>query len=403
MKENNIKSKSAGFQTMAIHGGESPDPNTGASSPNIVMSSTYVVDEPVSFSVNNMDEQTPFLYTRWSNPTVRQLENKLSLLENAEQCIAFASGMAASSGVLFSQLHAGDHLIISNTNYPGTAEISRDLLPANGIDVSPVDTSDLNEIEQTIKSNTKMIWIETPSNPLLRLTDIAKVAQIAHKNDALLVVDSTFASPVATRPLELGADLVVHSLSKYIGGHGDALGGAVLGSGKLIRQLRGSGVMHYGGVISPFNAWLILRGAATLPLRMKAHQENALAVAHFLYQHPKVESILYPGHESHPQFELACRQMSNFSGMISFKVNNARELAQKMMQQLEIIHYAVSLGHHRSLIYLMETKDLIESSFRLEGKELEKYQHIAGEGIFRLSVGLENSEDIIDDLSTILT
>ncbi len=390
------------MQTIAVHGGETPDPQTGASAPNIVMSSTFVVEEPVSFSVNNMDENSPFVYTRWSNPTVRQLEIKLALLEAAEQCIAFASGMAASSGVLFSLLKSGDHLVISNTNYPGTAEIARDLLPANGVEASPVDTSDLDSIVGAMRENTRMIWIETPSNPLLRITNIRRAAEIAHENGAILVVDSTFASPVATRPLELGADLVVHSLTKYISGHGDTLGGAVLGSAALITKMRESGVMHYGGVISPFNAWLTMRGAATLPLRMREHQKNALAIADFLHHHPGVELMLYPGHASHPQHELARQQMDNFSGMIAFRTRHPEAVAGRMMQQLKTIHYAVSLGHHRSLIFLMGTEDLIGSSFRLTGAELEKYRELAGDGLFRLSVGLEDSQDLIDDLARVL-
>ena len=390
------------MQTIAVHGGETPDPQTGASAPNIVMSSTFVVEDPVSFSVNNMDENSPFVYTRWSNPTVRQLEIKLALLEAAEQCIAFASGMAASSGVLFSLLKSGDHLVISNTNYPGTAEIARDLLPANGVEASPVDTSDLDSIVGAMRENTRMIWIETPSNPLLRITNIRRAAEIAHENGAILVVDSTFASPVATRPLELGADLVVHSLTKYISGHGDTLGGAVLGSAALITKMRESGVMHYGGVISPFNAWLTMRGAATLPLRMREHQKNALAIADFLHHHPGVELMLYPGHASHPQHELARQQMDNFSGMIAFRTRHPEAVAGRMMQQLKTIHYAVSLGHHRSLIFLMGTEDLIGSSFRLTGAELEKYRELAGDGLFRLSVGLEDSQDLIDDLARVL-
>jgi methionine-gamma-lyase len=366
------------------------------------MSSTYVVDEPISFSVTNMDEQTPLIYTRWSNPTVRQLETKLCLLENAEQCIALASGMAASAGILFSQLHTGDHLVISNTNYPGTAEISRDLLPANKIEVTPVDSSSLDEISHAMRPNTRIVWIETPSNPLLRLADIAGAAEIAHAHGAILVVDSTFASPVATRPLELGADLVVHSLTKYIGGHGDALGGAILGSSEMISRLREFGVMHYGATISPFNAWLIMRGAATLPLRMKTHQENALAVAAYLETHPSVELVRYPGLPSHPQHDLAKSQMNNFSGMVAFRTKSPHQTAKTMMKQLEIVHYAVSLGHHRSLIYLMDSNDLVQSSFKLENKELAKYREVAGEGIFRLSVGLEDSQDLIDDLDNVL-
>ena len=391
-----------GMQTLAIHAGEEPDPTTGASAPELVMSSTFVVDEEISFSANNLNADTPFVYTRWDNPTTRRLELKLARLEQAEACLALASGMAASAAVLLSHLSSGDHLIISNTNYPGTAELARDTLPRLGIEVSPVDTSDSAQVVAALRDNTRMLWLETPSNPLLRISDIRAAADIAHGAGALLVVDSTFASPVATRPLALGADLVVHSLTKYLGGHGDAMGGAVCGAQALIGALRGDALVHYGGVISPFNAWLIMRGMATLPLRMAAHEANAFAVARFLEQHPRVEMCRYPGLESHPQHALARAQMNNFSGMICFRTADPKRVAARMRQQLEIIHYAVSLGHHRSLVYLMQSDDLIESSYRLDGRELEHYRAEAGAGVFRLSVGLEDADDLIRDLEGVL-
>ncbi len=391
-----------GIQTLAIHAGEGPDPTTGASAPNLVMSSTFVVDEEVSFSANNLSEDSPFVYTRWANPTTKQLEQKLAVLEQAEACVAFASGMAATAAVLLCHLSTGDHLIISNTNYPGTAEFARDTLSRFGVSVTPVDTAGLDNIRDAVQENTRMIWIETPSNPLLRISDIEAAANIAKQQGALLVVDSTFATPIATRPLKLGADLVMHSLTKYIGGHGDAMGGSVCGRQSLIGPLRGEALVHYGGVISPFNAWLILRGIATLPIRMRCHEENALKIAGFLETSPGVEKVIYPGLASHPQHRLATRQMDNFSGMISFRTANPKQVAERMMQKLEVIHYAVSLGHHRSLVYLMQTADLIESSYRLDGEELERYRDSAGEGIFRLSVGLEDACDLITDLEQVL-
>jgi cystathionine beta-lyase/cystathionine gamma-synthase len=391
-----------GIQTLSIHGGENQDSTTGASTPALVMSSTFMVDEEISFSANNLTAETPFVYTRWDNPTTRQLEQKLAILEQAEACIAFASGMAASAAVMLAHLSQGDHLVISNTNYPGTAEFARETLTRLGVEVTPVDTTEPTEIKAAMRDNTRMVWLETPSNPLLRIADIGAAAGIAHQQDALLVVDSTFASPIATRPLNLGADLVIHSLTKYIGGHGDAMGGSVCGSQALLGPLRGEALVHYGGVISPFNAWLIMRGMATLPLRMRCHEANAHAVASFLEAHDKVEKVLYPGLESHPQHALARAQMDNFSGMISFRTANPKAIAQRMMQNLEVIHYAVSLGHHRSLVYLMQTADLIGSSYRLEGDELDKYRDVAGEGIFRLSIGLEDSEDLIRDLEAVL-
>ena len=394
--------RNSGIQTKAIHAGEEPDSTTGASAPNLVMSSTFVVDKEVSFSANNLTEDTPFVYTRWSNPTTQQLEQKLAVLEQAEACVAFASGMAASASILLGHLSSGDHLIISNTNYPGTAEFVRDTLTRFGISVTPVDTSEFENISHAIQANTRMIWIESPSNPLLRISDIKAVATIAKHQGALLVVDSTFATPVATRPLQLGADLVMHSLTKYIGGHGDAMGGSVCGKQSLIGPLRGEALVHYGGVISPFNAWLIIRGMATLPIRMRSHEENALKVAKFLEDHTGVEKVLYPGLVSHPQHQLAAQQMDNFSGMVSFRTTNPKQIAERMMQELNVIHYAVSLGHHRSLVYLMQTDDLIGSSYRLGGEELEKYRDSAGDGIFRLSIGLEDASDLIADLEQVL-
>lgn len=391
-----------GTRTKAIHAGEARRTEVQPSAPDIVMSSTFLVHEEVSFSANNLGEDSPFVYTRWNNPTTAQLEAKLAALENAGAGIAFASGMAASTAVLLHFLDAGDHLVISDTNYPGTAEFARETLPRYGIDVTPVNSANVDDIAAAVRESTRMIWIETPSNPLLKISDIAVVAEIAGRHGALLAVDSTFATPVATRPLDLGADLVIHSLTKYIGGHGDAMGGAVCGSKALLGPLRGEGLSHFGGVISPFNAWLIMRGMATLPLRMQAHQDNAMAVARYLEAHPRVERVLYPGLPSHPQHELAARQMDNYSGMVSFRTANARQIAARMMSDFDVIHYAVSLGHHRSLMYLMQTDDLANTSYRLEGEALADYRDLAGDGLFRFSVGLEDPEDLCADLERVL-
>lgn len=396
------ETKDKGMRTRAIHAGEGRREVSASSSPDIVMSSTFLVDQEVSFSANNLGEDTPYVYSRWANPTVDQLEHKLASLENAEAAVAFASGMAASTALLFSTLAAGDHLVISDTNYPGTAEFARETLPRYGVAVTPVDATDPDAIRAAMRDETRLLWLETPSNPLLRIADIEAAAGIAKASDTLLAVDSTFATPIATRPLDLGADFVVHSLTKYIGGHGDAMAGAVCGSRDALAGLRGEGMSHYGGVISPFNAWLVMRGMATLPLRMRAHEENAYAVARFLEDHPRVERVLYPGLQSHPQHELAARQMDNFSGMISFRVSAPKPLAARMMQELGVIHYAVSLGHHRSLVYLMQTEDLVTTSYALAGEALERYRELAGEGLFRLSVGLEDAEDLIADLDRVL-
>jgi cystathionine beta-lyase/cystathionine gamma-synthase len=390
------------LKTRAIHAGEKPDISTGASSPNIVMSSTFAHDEPLGFSINSFEGESPFIYSRWSNPTTKQLEEKLSDLEEAEECLTFSSGMAATSAVFFSLLSSGDHLVISNVNYPGTAELVRDSLLRMGIEYTAVDTSDLKMVEQAMKKNTRLVWVETPANPILRLTDIELVAEIAHSKGALLAVDSTFATPIGTRPITKGADLVVHSLTKYICGHGDALGGAVIGATDVLDIIRQEATVHFGGVMSPFNAWLIMRGMATLPIRMEAHQQSAMAIAEWLQEDSNAQSVCYPGLASHPQHELAQRQMDNYGGVLSFTVPDGKGVAIQLAKSLEVVHYAVSLGHHRSLIYYLDTLELNASSYHLEGLELEKYMTVAGEGLFRISVGLEDSVDIIDDLAGVL-
>jgi methionine-gamma-lyase len=393
---------SPGQRTLAVHAGEGPDPHTGASAPNIVMSSTFVLDEPVGFSAYDIPEEAPYIYSRWSNPTVRQLEDKLATLEQAQACRCFASGMAATAAVLFSLLKSGDRLVISDANYPGTAELARNDLARMGIEVVAANFSDLDAIERAITPATRLVWGETPANPTMRLTDIAAVAAIAHQHGARLAIDSTFATPIATQPITLGADYVIHSLTKYCCGHGDAMGGAVLASEENIQAVATAGQIHFGGVISPFNAWLINRGLATLPIRMQAHQDNAMALARYLEAHPQVDRVFYPGLPSHPHHELACRQMDNFSGMLSFRVSDGPAMSRQMMAQLQVIHYAVSLGHHRSLICWLGTDDLMASSYHLSDEQLAAYREFAGDGVFRLSVGLEDPEDLSADLARVL-
>ncbi len=394
-----------GISTKAIHAGEWPDPDTGASAPNIVMSSTFVTDQPQGFSANELTPESPFVYSRWANPTVAQLEAKLAALEGGEQAVCFASGMAASSAIFFSLLSAGDHVIVADVCYAGVAELARTTLPRMGVAVSLVDMSNLEAVRAAVRPNTKLIYTETPANPIMRLSDLAALVEIAREAGAKTAVDSTFATPIATQPLTFGVDYVMHSLTKYICGHGDALGGAVIGSSAAMQALNAEATVHYGGVLSPFNAWLIMRGAATLPLRMQAHEKSAIAIARFLQSHPRITRVLYPGLESHPQYALAQAQMRNTSAMISFQVKDAatgHALAQRMARDLRIIHYAVSLGHHRSLIVWMPTDELMESSFALEGAALESYRALAGDGVFRLSVGLEDTQDLIADLKAVL-
>jgi methionine-gamma-lyase len=396
------KSSSWKVQTQAVHAGEAPDSSTGASAPNLVMSSTYVVPANLPFSAESLEAEMPYIYTRWSNPTVAQLEAKLAVLEGAEAGLCFASGMAAATGLFTQLLRQGDHLLISDVTYAGVREYANEVLPGFGIEVTPVDMSNVTEVKAALRENTKLVWIETPCNPIMRLTDIAAVAALSHSVGASLGVDSTFASPIATQPLSLGADYVMHSLTKYVGGHGDAMGGVIVANKDKIAALRQKVGIHAGAVLSPFNAWLILRGLATLPLRMKAHEAGALQVAAFLENHPKVLKVMYPGLSSHPQHELAKKQMSNFSGMLTFQVKDGSKMAEQLSDRLAIFHYAVSLGHHRSLIYYMDTQDLMGSSFKLTGEPLARYRAFAGDGVFRVSVGIEDPEDLCQDLAQAL-
>ncbi len=389
------------MRTAAIHAGNPPNPFTRASAPDLVMSTTFVIEPGISFSADDITEDTPWVYTRWGNPTVSQLEHKLAALEGTEDCVAFASGMAAITALFLHVLKPGDHLVMSDVTYAAASELANDELPRLGIEVTRVDTSQVSNVEAALRPHTRLVYLETPANPLLRLTDVEAVTQLAHQAGAAVAVDSTFATPVGMRPAELGADYVVHSLTKYICGHGDAIGGAVAGRRSDLAGLR-SLAIHMGGVLSPFNAWLIIRGTATLPLRMAAHQEGALAVARYLQSHPLVTKVVYPGLESHPQHELARRQLRNFSGMLTFQVADGPRAAQLFSERLEIIHYAVSLGHPRSLIIYLPTDDLLRSSFRLTPEQEASYRAYAGEGIFRLSVGLEDPADLIADLEQAL-
>ena len=397
------KDENYGFRTRSIHAGEKPDAATSASAPNIAMSTTFVVkDANAQFSANALTDDAPFVYTRWGNPTVRQLEEKLADLENGEMAVAFASGMAAATALFLHCLQAGDHIIVSDVAYAGVAELVRQTLPKLGIEISTVDLSDLDALKGAIRKNTKMVYGETPANPILKITDIKRVAEISHEAGALFVVDSTFASPVATRPIELGADVVLHSLTKYLSGHGDVVGGALIGQAELMGRLGQDAAIHLGGILSPFNAWLTMRGMATLALRMRAHAENAMAVGRFLEDHSKVKRVIYPGLPSHPQHELAGRQMSNFSGMLTFQVEDGRATASRFAEQLSVIHYAVSLGHHRSLVFYLPTNEMQENSFHLSDAQMAVYREFAGDGIFRLSVGLEDAADLCADLDRAL-
>lgn len=369
----------------------------------LVMSTTFRAHpEGVGFSAVDMGEESPYFYARWATPTVRTLERRLADLEGGEDALCFASGMAAITGLLLHLLGPGDHLVISDVCYAGTAEFVRGKLRRFGVEVTPVDTSDLEQVRAALRPNTRLVYIETPCNPILKLTEVAAVASLAHGAGARLAVDATLATPIGLQPLALGADFVIHSLTKYIGGHGDVLGGVVVGRRSELAALRQDSLIHLGAVLNPFPAWLILRSLATLPHRMAAHASTALAVASFLESHSRVHHVLYPGLASHPQAELARAQLRNTSGMIAFQAENGPAVARRLADRLKVVKYAVSLGKPHSLVFYLPTEDLQRTSFQLSPELLERYRAWAGDGIFRLSIGLEAPADLIRDLEQAL-
>ena len=391
------------FDTQAVHAGQQPDPTTGAVTPPIYMTTTFKLPEETSLLMDALllkGESPPHVYTRWSNPSLRSLEEKMSALEGAEAGVAFASGMAAVSGLLFSLLSAGDHVVASDVCYAGSVELIGSYLGRFGIDVTLVDTSDLEAVRRAIGPHTKLVYVETPANPILRLTDMRAVAGIAHEAGAVLAVDSTWASPALQRPLSLGADYVLHSMTKYIGGHGDALGGIVLGPRDGIHRIREEMLIHLGGAMSPFNAWLLNRGLPTLSLRMQKHQENALAVARFLERHPRVKRVLYPGLESHPQHDLARRQMAGFGGMVVAQMDMAT--ATNVVQRVRVFTFATSLGDYQSLLFYYPTDLYVDAAPYLDAEQKKAIREWAGEGIMRISIGLEDAQDLVADLDQAL-
>ncbi|MDM7978847.1 MAG: aminotransferase class I/II-fold pyridoxal phosphate-dependent enzyme [Rhizobium sp.] len=397
---------SAGPETRALDGGLLIDPTTGAIAPNVSMSvNNVLMPGDGAFSADGVADlaDLPYLYARWTNPTVRQLEQRLATLEGAEEALATATGMAAIAGTLFTVLKAGDHLVVSDVCYAGAVELTQRVLPDFGIEVTPVNMARLDLVEAAIRPNTRLVHCESPVNPILRIVDLEALAVIAHKHGALISVDSTFATPVATRPLALGVDLVIHSLTKFINGHGDVLGGAVIGRKDLIARIRGRAGVYLGATLSAQSAWLILRGIDTLYPRLRMASDSALAVATFLEGHPQVERVIYPGLTSHPQHDLAKRQMDVFGGMIAFRTREPKAAAERLAERLRVAHYAFSLGHQRSLVVLLDTEEMMTSTFRLTGEALTDYRAYAGDGLFRLSIGLETTGDIIADLDQALT
>jgi cystathionine beta-lyase/cystathionine gamma-synthase len=391
------------FDTQAVHAGQEPDPTTGSLTPPIHMTTTFKLPEVGPELMDALllrGDRPAHVYTRWSNPSLRTLEEKMAALEGAQAGVTFASGMAAVSGLLFTYLGAGDHVVASEVCYAGSVELLGTHAGRYGIDVTLVDTSDTQAVREALRPETRLVYIETPANPILRLSDIAALADLAHGAGARLAVDSTFATPVLQKPLALGADLVLHSMTKYLGGHGDALGGMLLGARELIDEIRQGVLIHFGGAMSPMNAWLINRGLATLSLRMRKHQENALAVARFLEEHPRIERVIYPGLESHPQRELARRQMSGSGGMVIALMD--MQTATEVVERVRVFTYATSLGDYQSLLFYYPTEYYVDVASYLSADQKRAIREWTGDGIMRISIGLEDAEDLIADLDQAL-
>ena len=386
------ENKKYGFATKAVHTGETPDFREGASGDVVTP-----IHLSTTFARKKVDEPTGgYEYTRSLNPTRNSLESKLAALENASFGLAFTSGLAAETTILLSLLKPGDHIIGFDDLYGGTKRLINHVFGNFGFDISFVDAVDTRNVEQAIKENTKLVWLESPTNPLLKLSDIQAISEITKKHEIVLVVDNTFLSPYFQNPLDLGADVVVHSSTKYIGGHSDVLGGSVmLNDEKLYEKIQ----YHQnavGAVLPPFDSYLTLRGIKTLALRMEKHQENALKIAHYLEKHPKVAKVIYPGLESHPQNALAKQQSSGFGGVISFELEGTIDDAKAFLEKLERFALAESLGGVESLIELPAL--MTHASVP---KEIRQQIGIS-DTLIRVSVGIEDVVDLIADFDQAL-
>lgn len=374
--------------TTAVHGGTRKDDAFGAINEPIYMTSNYRIPTdgtPVDWSGTNSN-----IYQRNRNVNQMVLQDKLCALTGAEDGAVFASGVAALAAVFTTFLNSGDHAIVSEVCYSATNLLFREYLPKKyHIEVTLLDATDTEAVRAAVRKNTKLIHVETPGNPTTGISDLDAIAEIAHAAGALMSVDATFAGPVSMYPLRHGADLEIHSMTKYINGHGDSLGGCVLGRQTLIDQIKELAMVNYGGILSPFNAWLVARGLVTVPLRMRQHSETAMSVARWLEECPATRFIWYPGLESHPQHDRAVRYMNGqYSGMISFDINGDEAAHQKFLDSLTLVTHAVSLGDVESLIVYYDRNS----------DKLPHYPMIYREGFFRFSIGLEDAEDIMADL-----
>jgi cystathionine beta-lyase/cystathionine gamma-synthase len=376
----------ARFSTRCIHAGQQPDPSTGAIITPIFQTSTYVQDA--------LGEHKGYEYARTQNPTRAAVEANIAAIEGGKGALAFASGMAAIAAVA-SFLASGDHVVVTDNTYGGTYRYFERILRKYGLDFTYVDTSNLDAIAGAFKATTKLLFVETPTNPVLALTDLAAAAELAHRHGAKLVVDNTFASPAVQRPIEFGADLVVHSTTKYLNGHSDSIGGVVVATADADLDWLKFYQNSAGAILSPFDSWLVLRGTKTLAVRMTQHNANGLALAQFLAVHRKVQKVFYPGLPDHPQHELARRQMNGFGGMLSFDLGSL-DAARRLLNQVKLMALAESLGGVETLISHPAT--MTHASVPIERRQAIGIT----DGLVRISAGIEDIEDLTEDLSQAL-
>ena len=381
-----------GVHTLAIHAGEAPDPGTGALVPPLHLATTFHLGSAENGAAIFAGEKQAYVYSRWANPTVTTLEKRVAALEHAEAALATGSGMAAIANAVLTIVSAGDHIVSARAIYPSTYHFFTVQLGALGIEATFVDATEPQNVARALRPTTRLVYLETPGNPTLALCDLAEIGALARAAGAATICDNTFATPINQLPLDLGIDAVVHSATKYFCGHGDAVGGLIAGTRAFIERCSTEPMRYFGGIMSPFPAYLILRGTQTLPLRVERHNANARAIAEYLEAHPKVGWVSYPGLESHPQHALARRQMRGFGGMVCFDLKGGVHAGARLMNAVSVCSLAVSLGDTRTLI-----THPASTTHSVVSREARLSQGVT-DGLVRLSVGLEDPEDLIADL-----
>ena len=386
-----------GFSTRAIHVGHDPRDHHGALNPPVYLNATYAFESTQQGQNRFLGEEPGYIYSRVGNPTESVLESKLASLEGGEAALAVASGMGAITALIWTFTEPGDEILADKTLYGCTYAFLTEGIQKFGVKVRFVDFTQLELVEQSVNDKTRFLFFETPANPNMRIIDVAAISKIAHQANARVIVDNTYCTPYLQRPIEMGADFVVHSLTKYLSGHGDLIAGAIIGPKEDLQQVHFYGVKDMtGAVISPFDAYLVIRGLKTLEVRMDRHCQSAIVLARMIENHPAVERVYYPGLASHPQHELAKRQMSDFGGMIAFELRGGYEAGIRFMDSVQLAMRAVSLGDAETLV--QHPASMTHITYPPEERE----KHGISDGLVRLSVGLENLDDLINDIQQAL-